>query len=102
MGTSSYYYNPKIDRWDELIQRETPRGQLEQELFECERKFSEFFEGGSAVEEYLFPNQAKPKAERSEDKETKLGNSMQTYEDEFLKMQKAESTTKRREREIKY
>ncbi|KEJ82518.1 hypothetical protein OXYTRIMIC_579 [Oxytricha trifallax] len=45
MGTSSYYYDPKIDRWDELVCREIPKRQLEQELFECEGKLSEIIEG---------------------------------------------------------
>ncbi|KEJ83149.1 hypothetical protein OXYTRIMIC_345 [Oxytricha trifallax] len=82
MGTSSYYYVPKIDRWDELILREAPRGQLEQELSECEGRFSEIIEGETAAEKYLFPDQIKPNSERCEDKETKLGNSIQRFEGE--------------------
>ncbi|KEJ82847.1 hypothetical protein OXYTRIMIC_533 [Oxytricha trifallax] len=60
MGTDSTHFNQAIDRWDNIVLREYPRGELEQELTDLEGKFSQIIEETSGVEEYLPKNNTKP------------------------------------------
>ncbi|KEJ82681.1 hypothetical protein OXYTRIMIC_438 [Oxytricha trifallax] len=100
MGTSSFYYDPKNDRWDDLIQREILRGQLKQEFIECKGKFSEIIEEGSAgknICSQIQSSQTQKGARIRKPSQESQSKSRMTK----LMVNQSESTTMRREKEFK-